>query len=157
MKVSHLPADGPATLSTPTNVHDGTSEWVTPVPALIDALQHSGILTAHHVAAARFWATDYRIGVIGQEDPHLDRTSLGLSVRPLNRRMGSINRYRYIHDIIGNRYERILIATMINNQPLDEIASHVQYDPRHMGSVLALLLDFLTRHYDAMPGHLWRG
>ncbi|MBE7731143.1 hypothetical protein F1542_15530 [Komagataeibacter sp. FXV3] len=153
-----MPADGPAILSAPTTVHDGTSEWATPVPALIDALQHSGILMAHHVAAARFWATDYRIGVMGQEDPYLvDRTSPGLSARPLNRRMGSINRYRYIHDIIGNRYERILIAAMINNQPLNEIASHVHYDPRHMGSVLALLLDFLTQHYDAMPGHLWRG
>ncbi|WP_244191838.1 hypothetical protein [Komagataeibacter swingsii] len=157
MKVSPLPADGPATLSTPTIVPDGNHEWATPVPTMIDALHHSGIITAHHVAAARFWATDYRIGVMGQEDPYLDRTSLGLSVRPLNGRMGSINRYRYIHDIIGNRYERILIATMINNQSLEEIASHVHYDPRHMGSVLALLLDFLTRHYDAMPGHLWRG
>lgn len=157
MKVSPLSADSPATLSALPPDGNNAEDAPLSLSPVIDALHRGGLITAHHMAAARFWATDYRIGVMGQEDPDLDRTSLGLSVRPLNGRMGSINRYRYIHDIIGHRYERILVATMINNQPMHEIAYHARYDPQHMGDVLALLLDFLTRHYDAMPGHLWRG
>lgn len=87
------------------------------LPVIIETLRHDGIITARQLEAARFWATDYRIGVMGLEDPLFDRTSLGLSRRPLNGRSGSINRYRHIHDIIGARYERVLIAAMIDHRP----------------------------------------
>ncbi|MDT8871141.1 hypothetical protein RAA17_08830 [Komagataeibacter rhaeticus] len=71
--------------------------------------------------------------------------------------MGSINRYRYIHEIIGNRYERVLIATMINNMPMHELAYHTQHDAHDVAHLITVLLEFLTRQYDAMPGHLWQG
>lgn len=155
MKANPLPADTPAT-HTPAP-SDTAHPAELPLPTVIEVLHRIGTLNAQHIAAARFWATDYRIGVLGEDDPNLDRTSLGLSRRPLNGRMGSINRYRYIHEIIGNRYERVLIATMINNMPMHELAYHTQHNPHDVAHMIAVLLEFLTRQYDAMPGHLWRG
>ncbi|RFD19344.1 hypothetical protein DY926_11725 [Komagataeibacter melaceti] len=158
MKARLLPADRPASRPAPAAPRGGDEATAGfPLPAAIETLHRNGAITAHHVAAARFWATDYRIGVMGQEDPQLERTSCGLSRRALNGRLGSINRYRYIHDIIGYRYERVLIAALINNRPMRELARSTRHDPAHMDSVMALLLDMLTRHYDAMPGHLWQG
>ncbi|WP_240906444.1 hypothetical protein [Komagataeibacter xylinus] len=157
MKVRPLPADSPVPPTAQTTAHGTQADHDPALPVIIETLRHDGIITARQVEAARFWATDYRIGVMGLEDPLFDRTSLGLSRRPLNGRSGSISRYRHIHDIIGARYERVLIAAMIDQRPLPELARHARHDPQHMGQVLALLLDFLTRHYDAMPGHLWRG
>ncbi|MCE2576531.1 hypothetical protein [Komagataeibacter sp. FNDCR2] len=157
MKARLLPADRPASRPAPAAPSGMEGGAGFPLPTVIEALHRTGAITAHHVAAARFWATDYRIGVMGLEDPQLERTSYGLSRRPLNGRLGSINRYRYIHDIIGYRYERVLIAALINNRPMRELARNTRHDPQHMDSVMALLLDMLTRHYDAMPGHLWQG
>lgn len=155
MKANPLPADSP-TAPVPASLGEERAADL-PLPTVIDVLHRIGTLNAQHIAAARFWATDYRIGVLGEDDPQFDQVSLGLSRRRLNGRMGSINRYRYIHEIIGNRYERILIATMINNMPMQELAYHTRQDAHDMARLITVLLDFLTRHYDAMPGHLWRG
>ena len=158
MKGHFLPADRLFSLPAPPSESGGDDGCGLPLPPAIEALRRNGIIAPHHIAAARFWAADYRIGVMGQEDPQLDRTSCGLSHRPLNGRRGSINRYRYIHGIIGYRYERILIAALIHGRPAREETSRVvPATPQHMDGVLALLLDMLTRHYDAMPGHLWEG